>query len=648
MIELKKIQKQYGRQVVLSDLSCRFNDTGFYLLYGESGSGKTTLINLLAGLTPFDSGSITVNDCTFESRVDLLSAGLDWDYITQDAFFADFLSVHENLCLVSEDRDRIAMMLSRFGLSDVAEQSPATLSGGERQRLSIVRALLSQKKILFLDEPTASLDEANKIAVFELLQSIKKDTLVICSSHDHLAQNYADEMILFQKSTEEKEPVPNQVGHTAPSTHARSFPRTIETAQHKPSAGKYLRKWFRSKKRSRGAELKFCIFLTLSIMLILLGDLPTHKLRMNYENSYRIHALTLDILSQDAVDYDTLCEMENVRKVVLSYAGSTPEEANYEEDLTGDTIDERPSSQHELSLYTLPSEAEYFSLADKIAYGTYFTAEDQVILSYEAAERIYKGHHEKLIGSTITKNIYSRGDVSFEIVGVLGELNEFEKKYFLSLDMNWDDMYFNSQLTEPFIEDPNYYMADGQRTYYLYFDSYRDAVDFYDTYNEAFTEDLLFLDLGGRAKYGSEADMIYVLSMILTPLSVFIALFTVLFYASLIKTEITYNNRFISVFEYAGYEKSRVLSRFVGLHLSRLALLFGVSFAIALLLSESVNLLNRQMVFISFQLFTLNIPLILLYFLFVLLLSVISLSVSLHRVRVTNWYENLIRERDLL
>lgn len=209
MIVCENVNKQYGKQVVLSDFSCHFEDTGFYLLYGESGSGKTTLINILSGLIPFDGGRITVNDSDFNSIVNLHKAELDFDYITQDSFFADFLTVSENLCLISDDKDKIYEVLLQFVLSGTADQSPSTLSGGERQRLSIARACLSKKRILFLDEPTASLDEANKIAIFELLNELKKDTLIICSSHDSIAKNYSDEIITFQKCSETKDCVRN-------------------------------------------------------------------------------------------------------------------------------------------------------------------------------------------------------------------------------------------------------------------------------------------------------------------------------------------------------------------------------------------------------------------------------------------------------
>ena len=236
MIVCEGLNKQYGKQVVLSDFSCRFEDTGFYLLCGESGSGKTTLINILSGMIPFDGGRVTVNDREFHSVVEPAEAGVEFDYITQAPFFADFLSVSENLELISDDKEGIRQILAQFRLTHAADQSPAALSGGERQRLSIARACLSKKKVLFLDEPTAALDEDNKAAVVALLKELKKDTLVICASHDEMARGYADRILSFHKCSETREP-PAAV-------------RSAPVRRHAPQ-------------RNRSGERKFCVFLRL-------------------------------------------------------------------------------------------------------------------------------------------------------------------------------------------------------------------------------------------------------------------------------------------------------------------------------------------------------------------------------------------------
>ena len=622
---------------MLSDFSCRFADAGFYLLYGESGSGKTTLINILSGMIPFEGGKISVNGQAFTACVDWQDSALSFDYITQDSFFADFLTVSENLELISDDKEKIAAVLSQFGLSNVAAQSPATLSGGERQRLSIARACLSQKKILFLDEPTASLDEANKTAVFELLNTLKKDILIICSSHDAIAKNYADEILAFHKCTEAREAVTE-----VPAAGIKRSSKKKKTASR--PFGKYLLKWFTSKRRSRGGELKFCLFLTLAILLMLLGDLPEHKKDMTYEHTYRLNALVLDVYSKDGPEYAALCDMDYVKKVVLSYAGSTPDGIDYD---NIDTSVELPMSPYEVSLYTLPFEKEYFRLTHKIEYGSYFTEENQVLLSYNEAEKLCPGDHEALIGSTITKKIYSLGDVKFEIVGVLGELNTFEQKYMHSLIMDDYSMYFNSKLTDRFIDNENYYFADDQRAYHLYFDSYKDLCSFQEKYEEVLNEHGL-LRISAGVTYGTTSETIFMLGTVLFPLSIFMAIFTVLFYSTLLKTEITYNNRFIAVFEYAGCPKKKVLSSFAAIHVLRLLIMALLSFAVAFGIAEAVNIANRKMAFVGFQLFTLNPPVMVIFLLSALLLAWISITVSLRRLKISSWYENLIRQRDLL
>ena len=638
MIVCENLHKQYGQQVVLSDFSCCFAHAGFYLLYGESGSGKTTLINILSGMIPFEGGKISVNGQAFTACVDWPDESLSFDYITQDSFFADFLTVFENLELISDDKEKIAAVLSQFGLSNVAAQSPATLSGGERQRLSIARACLSQKKILFLDEPTASLDEANKTAVFELLNILKKDILIICSSHDAIAKNYADEILPFHKCTETREAVTE-----APAAGIKRSSKKKKIASR--PFGRYLLKWFTSKRRSRGGELKFCLFLTLAILLMLLGDLPAHKKDMTYEHTYRLNALVLDVYSKDGPDYATLSNMETVKKVVLSYGGSTPDGIDYD---SVDPDGALPPPPYETSLYALPFEKEFFRLIHKIEYGGYFTEDNQVLLSFDDAEKLSPGDHGVLIGSTITKKIYSLGEVEFEIVGILGELNAFEQKYMASLGMDDHSMYFNSKLTDRFIDDENYYMGDEQRTYHLYFDSYLDLSAFLDKYYDPLSEVRGHLYIGAGATHGPTNETIIMLGTVLFPLSIFMAIFTVLFYSTLLKTEITYNNRFIAVFEYAGCPKEKVLSAFAAIHVLRLLIMALISFSVAFGIAEAVNIANRNMVFIGFQLFTLNPPVMVIFLLSAILLAWISITVSLRRLKISSWYENLIRQRDLL
>ena len=135
MIKCNNVNKIYNNRFIIKDFTYEFKDNGFYLLFGDSGCGKTTLLNLLAGFVACDSGEILV-----EGKI---------DYITQDTFFVDFLTVMDNLKMVSEDTEKAHYLLNKFGLEKTAEQYPSTLSGGEKQRLAIIRSVLQEKEIFF-------------------------------------------------------------------------------------------------------------------------------------------------------------------------------------------------------------------------------------------------------------------------------------------------------------------------------------------------------------------------------------------------------------------------------------------------------------------------------------------------------------------
>ena len=218
MIKCNNVNKIYNNRFIIKDFTYEFKDNGFYLLFGDSGCGKTTLLNLLAGFVACDSGEILV-----EGKI---------DYITQDTFFVDFLTVMDNLKMVSEDTEKAHYLLNKFGLEKTAEQYPSTLSGGEKQRLAIIRSVLQEKEILFLDEPTAALDEENKVLVFELLKEIKHDILIFCSSHDAIAKSYADEVIRLHKNYEYSEECKLTVNRINPEISRKKESRPGNVSQY--------------------------------------------------------------------------------------------------------------------------------------------------------------------------------------------------------------------------------------------------------------------------------------------------------------------------------------------------------------------------------------------------------------------------------
>ncbi len=651
MIICDNICKSFNTQRVLDLFSCRFNDTGFYLLFGESGSGKTTFLNILAGFLPFDSGIITLNGKSFENQVTHDGAENGFDYITQDSYFADFLSVIDNMRLVCESDEKILNTLDLFGLREKTAQTPATLSGGEKQRLAIARALLGGKKVLLLDEPTASLDKANKISVFELLSKLKKDMLIICSSHDSAARSYADEVIAFTKN--DRRAPKEQQGQMTPNVKTK---KKSDSQSSKKNPERFLIKWFSSKSRSRRASVLFALFLVLSSCLCLLADQPSHKLDTSMEYMYDLNLLTISTKGKTHLKSVAPLD-ERVKDVVLDYNGSLPDG---NEDLPNDVI-MRPTPGYELSLNVIPFNKDSFKLSDKIKYGSYFTDTNQVILSYEMASGLYPSDPGKLVGEHLTKNIYGLGNVDFEVIGIFDIFNDAEKFYLNSINQNtmqtgseynpnnYRNLYFvNSRLTDNFEDDENFYMAKEIREYCLYFDSFEQMKSYYDDYYKELEGNESVLSVNYASANMELTDLFTMLYAVLLPTSVFMVLFAALFYIAIKKTEFEYNSSFISVFEYSGYSKKKVINRFIVLNILDLLKILVISEGAAFAITFTVNMLNKKFLFVPFERFTYNIFHILAYNVLLITVSLAAIMLLFKRVRVLSWYENLVSNRDLI
>lgn len=651
MIVCRNITKIYAEHLVLDDCSYHFDDTGFYLLLGESGSGKTTFLNILSGFLPFEGGRITWNGTVFTKHVDTALVEKDFDYITQDAFFVEFLSVMDNMRLVCDHDETILERLRVFGLEQTVEQLPGTLSGGERQRLAIVRALLNNKKVLFLDEPTAALDEENKTKVFELLAELKQQVLIICATHDEQAIAYADDIIHFSKIRKRAEGVCAASDQKEEITAVKEKENTAE----KTDAARFLKKWFISEHRNRWAMLLFTIFLVLSLGLCVFSDLPDNKWESTVENIYKLNMFTVE--TWDQVQWKDIVPDENgICEVVLDYGYTCPD-GNEALDIHEPN---RTLPEWEISLHTLPFNKEAFRLSDKIKYGTYFTAEDQIILSWEMAKALYPSHPEKMVGQHISKNIYSLGWVDFEIVGIFDEFNDAEKVYLQALGVDilcgseykpeyYEDLYFiNSKLTAKLEEDDGFYGGtSAQRGYLVFFESYQDMKKYYDAYNKSLQDNGNVYVYYSTINLGLH-DALKVLFYITLPVSFFMIVFATLFYISLKKTEYVYSCQFVAVFEYADYSKKKVINQFIGLNILELIKMYVAALAITIAIACAVNWVNSRYIFVNFQIFTFNPLMLLLVLLFMLAVSVIYSNVIFHSVKVSTWYENLIQNRDLI
>lgn len=641
MISCKNITKVFSEQVVIDSFSYNFNEYGLYLLFGESGSGKTTFLNILSGFLPFDNGEITWGGHTFTGKVNNSAIKNDFDYITQDAFFVDFLSVMDNMRLITDDDAKIVETLKSFGLEGKADQDPVTLSGGERQRLAIVRSILSNKKVIFLDEPTASLDEENKESVFELLTKLKRSTLIICSSHDEKASDYADEVIHFSKV---KRQVSEQksitlLSNSKPSrTHKRSKEKLPEDRKKKSSIP-FLRKWFTSNRRSKRSTVMFGIVLVLAMCLCFLADTPQNKIFSTAENLLDVNSVIVNTVNGTKWS-DIALRSDYVKEAVLQYNGSVP--------IVPEGIGAEGDSKAYEMFDVLPEDGSLFRLSDKLMCGTYFTDKNQVIVPYVMASYL-SSDPQKLIGMTLTKEIYGLGTVELEIVGVLGEYNAFDREYMKSagLSPNANRLMISSELMKELEENETFFsFGNNGRSYTLFFRSFKDAKRYYKELSE---------DLSGNdnakvtiATLQTLTDTFEVLFYVTLPVAFLIVMFTAFFFVSLKRIEFVHNSRFVSVFEYSGYSKRKVIDQFILLNILDFIKLFAVSSLIAVALTSIVNIINKQAVLIYFQIFSYNIIMIAAFMLIMIAFLFVFANLFFRKVKVRSWYENMISGRDLL
>jgi ABC-type multidrug transport system ATPase subunit len=154
VIRARALEKRYGDKRVLRGLDFDLGNDGFLLVTGPNGSGKTTLLRVCAGLAAPTAGELDV-------AVDRGLLG----YVAHEPLVYRELSAVENLDLygrlyrVPERRERIGMLLERFGLWDVRHERAASYSRGMLQRLALCRALLHEPRLLILDEPYNGLDD---------------------------------------------------------------------------------------------------------------------------------------------------------------------------------------------------------------------------------------------------------------------------------------------------------------------------------------------------------------------------------------------------------------------------------------------------------------------------------------------------------
>jgi ABC-type multidrug transport system ATPase subunit len=179
MIAAREVEKRYGARTVLRGVTFELDRGGLLLVTGPNGSGKTTLLRLLAGLAVPTRGSLRVG-------ADRARLG----YLAHESLLYGELSAVENLDLfgrlyrIPERKERIGMLLERFGLWEARGVRVATYSRGMVQRLALCRAFLHTPDLLVLDEPYTALDGEGAGLLDRELGALTGETTLVVSTHD--------------------------------------------------------------------------------------------------------------------------------------------------------------------------------------------------------------------------------------------------------------------------------------------------------------------------------------------------------------------------------------------------------------------------------------------------------------------------------
>ena len=198
IIEFKNITLSYGKRIILDNINFKINQGQIFGMLGPNGVGKSTIFNLITGLINPDSGHIKINqeDVT-NYPIYLRTKKFKVGYVPQQGGYFNELTLHDNLKAISEividnknlRSEKINYLLSKFELENVKEIKAKFLSGGQKKKLVIALSLLSDPKVLLLDECFAALDVLTIKMLQEIIVNLQQETQITICICDHQARD---------------------------------------------------------------------------------------------------------------------------------------------------------------------------------------------------------------------------------------------------------------------------------------------------------------------------------------------------------------------------------------------------------------------------------------------------------------------------
>ena len=199
MITIEELSKRLGN-FQLGPLSLEVNDAQILVVLGRNGSGKTTLLNLIAGILQTDKGrifldKILLNGMPLEKR--------KIGYVFQRLYLFPHLDVFSNITFglrSPKDRELMKELISVLGIESLLTRNIQGLSGGERQKVALARTLLTEPRLLLIDEPFTSVDVTIKLALIQEIKAIVhrlKIPTIYVTHYANEAFNMADKIMIL-------------------------------------------------------------------------------------------------------------------------------------------------------------------------------------------------------------------------------------------------------------------------------------------------------------------------------------------------------------------------------------------------------------------------------------------------------------------
>lgn len=214
ILKLKNVSKEYGlrgfRTRVLNNISLTVNEGDFISIMGPSGAGKTTLLNLISTLDKPTKGEIIFDerDITKIKNKDLSNLRRDKiGFIFQDYNLLDNMNLMDNIALplalgkkrTRDIENKVIKIAELFGIKEHLKKYPYELSGGQKQRGAAARALITDPRVIFADEPTGALDSRSSSDLLEALSRANKEekATIVMVTHDAITASYSNKVYIL-------------------------------------------------------------------------------------------------------------------------------------------------------------------------------------------------------------------------------------------------------------------------------------------------------------------------------------------------------------------------------------------------------------------------------------------------------------------